>query len=227
MMKYLPVTSLFAILLMALAACVKNDPPIPDATTVNINVVNGSEDVLNYYLNGTRQNSTTGIFPLGASGYTAIPYGGLLTFKRVFNNQTFENADALFSVPVNVDTTDADNSYSLFVAGLTAENAFFVRDTLTGDSKNARLRFVVASPQVTKLQVYLNDTLRFATTTFKSNSGFNLVGNGVKRLEIKDANTGAVLYSTSFSLMVSRVYTLFTQGNTANSTFKAGLISNQ
>ena len=226
MTKNLFVTALFAVLLLFMAACIKNDAPVPEATTVNVNVVNASDEVLNFYLNGTRQNSTIGIFPLGASGYAGIPYGGLLTFKRVFNNQSFENAEALFSVPVNVDTTGTQTRYSLFAAGLTSSNAFFVRDTISSDSKNAKLRFIVASTQVTKLKVYLNDTLRFATTEFKSSSGFNLVGNGLKRLEIKDGNTDARLYNTSFTLTAGTSYTLFTQGNTANSTFKAGLIVN-
>jgi hypothetical protein len=229
MIKYLPITGLLTLLVLTLAACVKNDAPVPVAQTVSINVINASEEVLNFYTNGTRQNSSIGLFPLSANGYTNIPYGGLLTFKKVFNNQTFENADVLFSVPVDVDTTGANNrQYSLFTAGLTSSSAFYTRDTIVTDSKNAKLRFVVASPQVTNLDVFMNDTLRFSTKAYKSASTFNAVGNGVKRLQIRAANSSTVLYSTSVTLAVGRCYTLFTQGNTgANPTFKAGLIVNQ
>lgn len=227
MIRNLPVTALMAIMLFVMSACVKNDPPIATQPTVNINVVNATEDVLNFYLNGTRQNSTIGISPLGANGVVPIPYGSVLTFKKQFDRFTYENADVLFTVPVNVDTAGTNRRYTLFAAGQTSADVFFVRDTLVSDAKNAKLRFVVASPEVTKLKVSMNDTLRFTTTIFKQKSIFTTVGNGAKNLVIRDADTNEILFTTKLILTVNNNYTLFTQGKRgANPTFRAGLITN-
>jgi hypothetical protein len=229
MIKNLRVTALLAPLLFAMAACVKNDPaPATTGLKVNVNVINASDDILNFYLNGTRQNSTTGIFPLANSGYTEVPYASQLAFRRLFNNQTFDNSEILFTVPVTVDTTGvANRRYSLFAAGLSNTTAFILRDTIVSDTKNAKLRFVVASPDVTKLKVTLNDTLRFTTTAFKSASVFIPVGNGIKVIEIRDATANTLLYTTRLPLTAGTNYTLFSQGRVTDKTFKAGLITNQ
>lgn len=226
-MKNLRVTGLLAAYMLLMAACVKNDPPVATQPAVSINVINATEDVLNFYLNGTRQNSTTGISPLGANGTVSIPYGSVLTFKKQFDRFSYENADVLFTVPVNVDTVGTSKQYTLFAAGQTSNDAFFLRDTLVSDSKNAKLRFVVASPEVTKLKVSLNDTVRFTTTIFKQASIFTPVGNGAKTLIIRDADTNEVLFTTRIALAVNNNYTLFTQGKRGvNPTFRAGLIIN-
>ncbi|MFD1257465.1 DUF4397 domain-containing protein [Mucilaginibacter terrae] len=230
MIKNLRVNALLTLLLFTMAACVKNDPaPTIVGLEVNVNVINASDDILNFYLNGTRQNSTTGIFPLAASGYTDVPYASQLAFRRLFNNQTFDNSEILFTVPVTVDTTGTDNRrYSLFTAGPTANTAFILRDTIVSDTGNAKLRFVVASPETTKLKVTLNDTLYFTTTAFKSASVFKPVGGtGVKAVEIRDADTNTLLYSTRLTLNVGNNYTLFSQGRVTDRTFKAGLTTNQ
>jgi len=229
MIKNLRIITLLTTLLFALASCAKNDPVVTVGIQVDVNVINASDDVLNYYLNGTRQNSTTGIFPLASSGYAKVPYGSQLAFRRLFNNQTFDNSEILFTVPVTADTTGAANRrYSLFTAGPTSALAFITRDTIVSDSKNAKLRLVIASPEVTKLKVFLNDTLRFTTAAFKSTSVFIPVGaTGVKAIEIRDAATNGFLFGTRLNLTAGNSYTLFTQGRVADKSFKAGLINNQ
>jgi hypothetical protein len=217
--------SLAASLLM-LASCVKNDPAVQINESVNVNVINASEEVLNYYLNGTRQNGVTGIFPLGANGYTAIPGGDQsLAFRKQFNTSQFTNADTLFTLPVRLDTVGPNvRNYSIFTAGTTRSTAFTILDTLVSDDKNAKLRFVAASPAVTGIRVYLNDTLRFTSSAFKSVSTFNPVGTGQKIIKIRPANSDNVLYTSTITLDKGTNSTLFSAGSGAN--FRAGLVRN-
>ena len=227
MLKNLHLTCLLAVFAMGMAACVKNDAPVPTPQTVNVNVINAVTDtVINFYINGTRQNSVTGIYPLGANGYTSLAVGQTtIAFRRLFDNQNFNYADTLFTLPVKLDSVASDVRYSLFVSGLTRKTAFVIKDTLTSDSKNAMLRFVEASPSVKGLRVYLNDTLRYTTSAFEQTSAFIPVGNGKKELKIRGLNTDDVIYTTSFTLDVSRMYTLFSQGRSNG--FRVGLTINQ
>jgi len=43
--------------------------------TTGLNVTNASTDTLNYYLNGTRVNNASSIYPLGSSGYIGVAVG--------------------------------------------------------------------------------------------------------------------------------------------------------
>jgi len=225
---YKNITYIFSLaaLIFALASCVKNDPAVVVNDPVNVNVINGSDQVLNFYLNGTRQNSVTGIFPLGANGYTQIPEGNqLLTFRKQFNTTKFTDADTLFTLPVRLDSVGPTVRYSIFTAGTTRNRSFIILDTLQSDAKNAKLRFVVASPDVTGLRVYLNDTLRFTSSVFKSVSTFNPMGNGQKIIKIRPAIGDNVLYTSTVTLNAGISYTLFSAGSGTN--FRAGLVLNQ
>ena len=221
------VLGLLGVLFISLAACVKNEPTIRDPKTVQVNVINATDTVINFYLNGTRQNSLTGIYPLAANGYTALPIGTqLLAFRKLFDNQNFNDADTLFTLPVKLDSVASNTRYSVFAAGGRRNTAFTILDTLTSSTTTARLRFVVASPTVTGLRVFLNDTLRFTGSAFKSVSTFNEVSAGQKQVKIYAAsNSTTPLYTGTIILSKGVIYTLFSQGTTAN--FKAGLLVNQ
>ncbi|MDT3403083.1 DUF4397 domain-containing protein [Mucilaginibacter terrae] len=227
MPKHLRLTCLLAAFMLALAACVKNDAPVPTPGTVNLNVINAVTDTaINYYINGARQNSVTGIYPLSANGYTSVNIGQTtIAFRRLFDNQNYNYADTLFTLPVKLDSVGSGVRYSLFIGGLTRSTAFMIKDTLESDSKNAMLRFVQASPSVKNMRVYLNDTLRFTTNSFKAISKFIAVGNGKKVLKVTPVNTNDVLYTSNVTLTEGRIYTLFSQGRQNN--FRVGLIINQ
>jgi len=215
----------FTALTMALASCVKNDVPVPSNGSVSVNVINASEEVLNFYLNGTRQNNVSGIFPLGATGYSAIARGNqVAAFRKQFNTTKFTDADTLFTLPIRLDSVGTGVRYSVFIAGTTRSTAFTILDTTAIDQKNARLRFISASPAVTGLRVYLNDTLRFTSNAFKSVSTFNPVGNGQKIIKIRPLNSNNDLYTSTVTLNAGLSYTLFSAGSGAN--FRAGLVLN-
>jgi hypothetical protein len=212
---------------LLLAGCVKNDPAPVQRGNASVDVVNASDNILNFYVNGTRQSVLTGIFPLSNNGYTTVPYGNqVLTFKQLFDKENFNNADTLFSLPVQLDSVSSTTRYSIFLGGITRNAAFMVKDDLTANSRNAKVRFVVASPSVTSFKVYFNDTLRYTATAFKAVSDFDTVGTGLKKIEIRQANTNKVLSTSTVRLNASRSYTLFSQGST-ESNIRLGLVTNQ
>jgi len=226
MIKKVFFTGLCAASLYLLTACVKNDPAPVKNTTVNVDVVNATDEVLNFYVDGTRQSILTGINPLTNNGYTLISYGArTFTFKKVFKTDTFGNIDTLFSLPVKLDSGSTNDRYSIFVGGLIRSQAFMVKDAIAADSKNAKVRFVTASPDMPAFRVYFNDTLVYTSSAFKSVQDFTKATASIKRVVIRPANANNILYTTSITVSSGRSYTLFTQG--ANSSFRAGLITNQ
>ncbi|WP_295767467.1 DUF4397 domain-containing protein [uncultured Mucilaginibacter sp.] len=229
MYKKANLTVLIATVLLAFCSCVKNDPPVANPGTVNLNVINAITDtsiVINYYINGARQNSVTGIYPLANSGYSAVNRGEtVIAFRRLFDNQNYNYADTLFTLPVKLDSAASNVSYSLFLSGLNRNSAFLIKDTLASDAKNALLRFVPATQEMPQVRVYLNDTLRFTSSSFKAVSAFIPVGNGKKTIRISPLNTNEVLYTSNITLNAGTIYTLFSQGR--RNSFRAGLIVNQ
>jgi hypothetical protein len=224
MIKNLRILSLLAF--CALASCVKNDPIIRNNAGVNVNVINATDEVINFYLNGTRQNSVTGIYPLAANGYVSIPFGSkLFTFRKLFNNQSFVNADTLFTLPVQLDSVGAGTRYSIFAGGLTRSTAFVLKDVLEPDAKSAKMRFVVASPNTTGLRVFIDDALFLTGGAFKSATNFEILPTDKKiKIDILPATGTVPLYTTTFTFPAGSIYTLFSQGS--GNTFKAGLILN-
>jgi hypothetical protein len=211
----------------ALASCVKNDPIITANAGVSVNVINATDEVINFYLNGTRQNSVTGIYPLAANGNVSIPFGShLFTFRKLFDNQNFVNADTLFTLPVQLDSVGSNTRYSIFTAGLTRSTAFVLKEVLEPDAKNAKMRFVVASPNTTGLRVFIDGVLFLTGGGFKSSTEFAMLAPGSQKVITILPATGTVpLYTATITLTEGRIYTLFSQGSGA--TFKAGLIINQ
>lgn len=226
MIKKVFFTGLCTASLYLLAACVKNDPAPIRNTTVNVDVVNATDSLLNFYVDGTRQSILTGINPSTSNGYTPISYGArTFTFKKVFRTDNFSNTDTLFSLPVKLDSGSTNDRYSIFVGGLIRSQAFVVKDAIAPDSKNAKVRFVTASPDMPAFRVYFNDTLVYTSSAFKSVQDFTQATASIKRVVIRPVNANNILYTTSITVSSGRSYTLFTQG--ANLSFKAGLITNQ
>jgi hypothetical protein len=226
MIKKIFFTGLCAAGLYLLAACVKNDPPPVKNTTVNVDVVNATDNILNFYVDGTRQSILTGINPLASNGYTAIPYGShTFTFKKLFNRDNFDNIDTLFSLPIKLDSGSTSDRYSIFVGGLIRSQAFMLKDNIAADSKNAKVRFVTASPDMPAYRVYFNDTLVYTSSAFKGVQDYTTATASIKKVNIRPVNANTILYTTNITVSAGRSYTLFTQGS--NSTFRAGLITNQ
>jgi hypothetical protein len=215
---------LFAAML-TFEACKNNDNVFPTVTYAYVNVVNASADTLNYYLNGTRQNDNSSLFPDGQTYYTPpIPTGN--------QNIQFKKAGAfnvLFSYPIKLDTLD----YSLYVTGETAATAFSTVDYIdTSGTSNGvaffRMRFVNASPSVGTLTV-LVDSTTYPASAFKSSSSFLLYGSGPKEVKIFQAATSSATIDTTIIFQPGHAYTLYSKGSLTgkgNAAFDVGVATN-
>lgn len=205
---------------IAMASCKNNDNVFPKQISSYLNVVNASADTLNVYLNGTRQNNTTSLFPGGQSFYITVPAG--------VQNYSFKKAgspNVLFSVPLNLKDS-VDNS--IYVTGETAAGSFTSVDVPRADSVHAALRFVNASPDAGSLDVAVGDSLKFfPAVAFKSVTAFLPVGGGQKRIRVYLAGAANAAIDTTITIVPSNGYTLFSEGsvNNKNKTFKIGVSS--
>ncbi|HEY8783341.1 MAG TPA: DUF4397 domain-containing protein [Mucilaginibacter sp.] len=188
-------------------SCKNNDNVFKTVIYTHINIVNASADTLNFYLNGTRQNNTSSIYPTSQSFYLTVPGGT--------QNYQFKKAGgftALFNMPLNLK--DSTN-YSLYVAGETTDQAFSTIDTLLKDTvQNMSLvRFVNASPDAGSLGVTVGDTVNFKTRPFKSSSVFLPVGSsGLKEIRIYLAGSSIPKIDTTVAIEPNKTYTLFSKG---------------
>ncbi|TFF34944.1 DUF4397 domain-containing protein [Mucilaginibacter psychrotolerans] len=210
---------------LAIAACNKGDDSVPTSSTLTttLNVVNTTTDTLNYYLNGSRVNTTSSLYPFGYTGYLAVKYDDQdYQFKRL------GSADVLFNLSLTLDTNKV---YSLFVAGRAAEQTFTTLDTLTADtSGRARIRFVNASPDAGNLDVLIGDTVNFKVRAYKSASVFLPVGAGIKHVRVFQSGSATAISDTTRTLVAGRVYTLFAKGKLAGiggAKFGTGLMVNK
>jgi len=180
--------------------------------------VNASADTLNIYLNGTRQNNTSSLFPGGQSFYITVPAGT--------QNYSFKKAgspNVLFSVPLNLK----DSVYnSIYVTGETAAGSFTSVDAPLADLAHAALRFVNASPNAGALDVAVGDSLKFfPAVAFKSVTAFLPVGSGQKRIRVYLAGAATATIDTTITMVPTKGYTLFSEAsvNNKNKTFKIGV----
>jgi len=211
---------LFIAVVTGLLSCKNNDNVFPVVVNTTINVVNASADTLNFYLNGTRQNNASNLFPLGSTLYLTVPAGA--------QNYQFKKAggfDVLFSVPLTLSGVNN----SLYIAGESAADAFSTRDTLTYDSGYTRVRFVNASPNAGSLTVSVGDTVNFQSRPFKSSSVFFTTGAGLKEVKIYLAGATTPIIDTPIAMLQNSGYTLFAKGQLngkGNAAFDVGVVTN-
>ena len=197
-----------------------NDAPITTETTL-INFLNAGADTLNLYVNGSRLNTLSSLYSLGSTGYLNTPLG-----KQNYQVKKNRNPNVLVSLSLPLE---ADNIYSLFVTDGTPENTFTSLDDLSPVADTTGVRFVNTSPKAGDMDVFMNDTLKFKTATFKSASVFLPVSAGIKHIVIYKAGTKEVLSDETRTLQLQRAYTLFTKAalTTGSATSNTGLIINR
>jgi hypothetical protein len=215
---------------IGLSACKKNnDAPSTVNSIDSLNIINASVDTINFYLNGTRLNNNSNLYPAGSSGYYTVP-SGLQSYqiKKAFNPAT-SIVQTLFSIPL---TFEAHHYYSLFVAGETLALAFSTVDTLKANTiKNTcKVRFVNASPDAGSLDMAVGDTTQFKNQAFKSASGFVLVGvSGRKPIKVYATGSTVPIISGIVNLLAGKSYTFYSKGKlngTGNAVFSVGATIN-
>jgi hypothetical protein len=204
---------LFVAAAIGLVSCKNNDEVFPVVTSASLNVVNASPDTLNFYLNGTRQNNSSSLFPGGQSLYLTEPSG--------LQNYQFKNLGTfsiLFSVPLTLQasTTQSPSNYTLYVTGATSAGAFNTADFLDtvgiNDEAHFKLRFVNASPNAGALNVTVDST-NYINSAFKSSSAFSLYGSGGKVVSVYTSGSSVATVDTTLTFQPGHMYTLFSEGS--------------
>lgn len=200
---------LFITAAIGLTSCKNNDNVFAKKVSAFYKIINGSSDTLNYYLNGTRQNNGSSLLPGGATTYyLAVPSGS--------DNFQFKKdgaLDILFSVPEKLGDSV---TYSLYIYGPSASQTFKTTDILIPDTTTTdtltQARFVNVSPDIGDLDVYVGDTLKYQTSTFKSSSNFITFGEGVKDVKVYLAGTKTLAKDTTFTMTNHTIYTIYSHG---------------
>ncbi|MDB5135429.1 MAG: hypothetical protein JWP37_2032 [Mucilaginibacter sp.] len=214
---------LFFALIIGLSACKKNNDAPTVAVSSGLNIINASTDTVNFYLNGTRLNNNSNLYPLFSSGYIGVISGQQnFQVKKIFNPVT-SIVQPLFNITIPLDT---GRFYSLFIAGETAAQAFSTLDDLRSDTlaNTCLVRFVNASTDAGSLNLSINNTVVSQNIAFKSASPFVQIKIGLVKQSFKVFQPGSVTPLVSDSLLFSagNSYTLYSQGKikgTGNSAF--------
>jgi hypothetical protein len=217
---------LFIIALAGLASCKDNDNVFKPVIPSFINVVNATADTLNFFVNGTRQNNTSSLYPSGQTLYFQVT-AGLQNYQLKKSGSPV----VLFSLPL---TLKDSVQYSIYIAGETADKSFNTVDFLDTTGINttlAKVRFVNASPDAGSVSVTVGDTTGFFNSSaFKSSSSFLLLGpSGLKRVKVYVAGSATPKVDTTLSLQPSHLYTLFSRGlinGKGDAGFTVGLATN-
>ncbi|HEY4323139.1 MAG TPA: DUF4397 domain-containing protein [Mucilaginibacter sp.] len=196
----------FLIVLTILLSCKNNDNVFPKVVSSYLNVVNASPDVLNFYLNGTRQNNTSSIFPAGQSFYITVPAGSQdYEFKKAGSSNIF------FRIPLNLK--DSVNNSLYVIDGSTASTYstvdFLPPDTIATDTQ---IRFANVSPDAGPLDVFVGDTINFKSSAFKTSTVFLPTGSGQKKVKIYQTGAAIPKVDTTITFEPGRIYTLFSKG---------------
>ena len=215
-----------ALSVAVISSCKKNDDKPVEQLSTSVNFVNASNNTINFYLNGTRITNSSSYFPGGTLGYTQVT-AGMQNYQVKIAGSTVP----LFTKPFSFDTAKV---YTLYVAGQTADDAFFTTDTLVADTGDfAKLRFVNASPSAGKLMLAFTgttDVIKFDTVSYKRTTKF---------ISVKSGDIPIIIYRQGFpdqplrdtvTLAANRVYTIFgygTVGAGGNQGLADGLIVNK
>jgi hypothetical protein len=229
-------TLFFIASVIALASCKNNDNVFAPNISTGLTVVNAFADTLNFYLNGTRQNNNSNLFPDGSVINQIVPAG-----QQNYQFKKLGASTVLFSVPLNL----ADSTYnSLYVAGETADLTFHTFDnipvpsnSLTSDT--AYVRFVDAAPNAGNLNVSIMtvitgnvttaDTIKFNNISFKSSSNFMPAISGQNEVKIYVGGSNVANVDTIISFVPNYIYTLYAKGTVngkGNSVFDVGVLNN-
>ncbi|QKJ31694.1 DUF4397 domain-containing protein [Mucilaginibacter mali] len=208
------------ICLIALAAwgCNKSGDAAPViGPQSRLNVINAVTDIraIDFYLNGTRQNTNSAIYLYNSSGYLNV-----LTGEQQY--QFKSDTDRTVLADIKLNPAKKDSSYTLVAAGQQSNNSFstiFLGDVFVTNSnaKNALVRFVQASPGTPSYDIFVGDTLSFKNKTFKDYTGFQGVGAGKKKIKVMLAGTTTPILTDSVIVQAGSYYTLLTRGSRTGS----------
>jgi hypothetical protein len=246
-MKFRPIIILLTVIASIYGCGKASDAPIATSPATLLNVINTSADTLNYYLNGTRQNSQSSIYSGGATGYLSLQSGTQnYQFKKLGQNAL------LFSLPLTLDTihfayvkndtvknatsgalsitTSSIVGYTLYVNGESADKTFLKLDTIKNTSDSATVRFVHSAYGAPALDLTIGD-VSFKNQSYGSNSKFKTSLAGANKVITVYLAGGSVAKATQkVTLLSGTVYTLYVKGvpdGVGKSALTVGVFVNQ
>lgn len=195
------------------SACKKNDDRPQAKLTTNLNVVNVSNNAINFYQNGTRLNNTGSYIPGGTLGYIPVLAG-----TQNFQVKVAGNADPLFSLPLALDT---GKLYSLYI-GPTAGDTFSTTDVFESPGADSiMVRFVNASPDAGLLGVSFhssdaNSTVitpaEFKDVEYKRTTNFIATPSGELILNVYRSSAPSDPKIDTLTFNSGGVYTIYSYG---------------
>jgi hypothetical protein len=222
------------------ASCKKNNDAPTILPNANLNVINASNNVVNFFQNGTRINNSSNYFPGGTLGYLVVK-AGLQNYQVKLAGAS--TPDPLFTLPLKLDSA---KSYSLFISGKTPESVFFINDTAVTVSSVAKIRFVNASPDAGPLVLAFVtagtgavSTPQFSNISYKTITPFLKVtpsttttplAAGSLILSVYQAASPASPKKDTVTISAGRIYTFVSYGaigSGGNQALGAKLIVNQ
>ncbi len=206
-----------------------SDAPVPTAPATLLNVINTTADTLNYYLNGTRQNSQSSIYSNGASGYLSVQ-----STQQNYQFKKYGHNEVLFSLPITLDTihtafvkfdtiknattgalnitTTSIRGYSLFINGESADKSFLKLDTIKVNTDSATVRFVHSAIGAPALDLTIG-TISFKNQSYGSNSIFKTQPTGPNKvITVYLAGSTTPKLTQKINLQSGTAYTLYIKG---------------
>ena len=194
--------------LVVLASCGKNnDNVFKPVVSSYINVVNASADTLNFFVNGTRQNNISSLFPGSQLSYLVVPAG--------LQNYSFKKAGSpvvLINTPLNLQDSVYHSLYVTAGATIGSFNTVDILDTSGTKSLFAKVRFVNASPDAGNLNVSVGNSVNFNGRAYQSSSAFSLVNGGQTEIKIYLSGSAIPKVDTIIAMLPNHLYTLFSKG---------------
>lgn len=190
--------------LTGLFACKKGGEAVTNKFINEITLINAGADTLNVYENGTRINN----------GSTLLPGGQYLDLTVTAGIQRYQfkkagSANALFEAELNIDSV---SSYTVFVAGRSADQTFVLKnDAFTSDTL-AHVRFVNASPDAGNINFTIGALPSFTAQAFKSATAFLSVPAGKIFYSMYREGQSTPLASGTITVNKGAYYNLFSKG---------------
>lgn len=214
----------FCFVLLGLFSCKNNDEVFKPVVYTSLNVVNATVDTLNFYLNGTRQNNTSSLYPTGQSFYLTVPSG-----MQDFEFKKARTSNVLFGVPLNLKGSTYN---SLYVYGEGAGQTFDTNDVLLIDTLHVdttKVKFVNVSPDAGNLDMTVGSSVRFKSLPLKSSTQYAELPGGLTEVKVFQTGSTIPLKDTSIQFQPGGIYTLFSKGllnGKGNAAFGIGVVIN-
>ncbi len=213
-------------MMVVFVSCKNNDEVFAKKVTTGLNIVNATADTLNFYLNGTRLNNTSSLFPAGQSYYLTVPAG--------VQNYSFKKAGpAVYNVLFNLPLKLLDSSlYSTYVYGESASETLTTQDELPIDTLHpdtTMVRFVNVSSDAGNLDVYIGSSVSFKSSVFKTSSAFVEFPGGANEIKVFQSGSSIAKVDTTITFQAGSIYTIFSKGllnGKGNSAFNIGVALN-